>query len=204
MHALVPGRRRSDGRGDLERDGGGGDDDRLARADRARHPARSAPPGTRALRAAGLIVTNGAADQEVKFLALTRPDFTVRDAERIARELYGIEAKAKEFYAERDRSYHLRAADGREFVLKIVHEDEVEANIAFQVEALNWIARRDPGLPIPHVQPSRDGAATARQLSTGGRRHPVWMLSYLPGTPMMETKADGATLRELGRFAARM
>ncbi len=141
---------------------------------------------------------------EVQFLAFSRPSFAVADAARIAREHFGIDGEAKEFYAERDRSYHLRAADGREFVLKIVHADEDEANIALQIEALSWIARQDASLPIPRVQQARGGAQIAHQISPDGRRHPVWVLSYLPGTPMMETKPGLNTLQELGRFAARM
>jgi 4-aminobutyrate aminotransferase-like enzyme len=143
-------------------------------------------------------------DNDVKFLALSRPDFSLEDAERIARELYGMNAKGKEFYAERDRSFYLRADDGREFVLKIVHADEDESNIAFQVEALNWIARHDPGLPIPQMQRAKDGAQIAHRLSADGRRHAVWMLNYLAGTPMMEAEIGFGTLREVGRFAARM
>jgi 4-aminobutyrate aminotransferase-like enzyme/Ser/Thr protein kinase RdoA (MazF antagonist) len=143
-------------------------------------------------------------EAEVKFLALSRPEFSLEDAERIAREVYGISASGKEFYAERDRSFYLRAEDGHEFVLKIVHADEDESAIAFQVEALDWIARQDPGLPIPRVQRGSGGAPIARTASADGRRHMVWMLSYLPGTPMMETKPASGTLRGLGRFAGRM
>jgi 4-aminobutyrate aminotransferase-like enzyme/Ser/Thr protein kinase RdoA (MazF antagonist) len=149
-------------------------------------------------------MTSGSTDSDVKFLALSRPDFTLQDAERIARELYGVSATGKEFYAERDRSYYLRAEDGHEFVLKIVHPDEDESAIAFQIAALNWIARQDPGLPIPRVHRGRDGAQIAHRSSADGRKHAVWMLSYLPGTPIMETNPNLATLRELGRFAGRM
>ena len=50
-----------------------------------------------------------------RFLDVTRPDFTPADAERIAREVYGIAATAKEFYSERDRVFHLKARrTGRE------------------------------------------------------------------------------------------
>ena len=52
----------------------------------------------------------------VKFLDVTRPSFTTADAERLARDLYGIATKAKEFYSERDRVFHLKADDGREHV----------------------------------------------------------------------------------------
>ena len=143
-------------------------------------------------------------NDDVKFLALSRPDFTLEDAERIARETYGMNAKGKEFYAERDRSYYLRADDGREFVLKIVHPDEHDSAIAFQIEALNWVARQDPALPVPRVQHTQGGAQIAHQTSKDGRNHIVWMLNYLPGTPMMETDFAPSTQREVGRFAGRM
>src|SRR6266508_1582408 len=124
------------------------------------------------------------ANDDVKFLALSRPDFTLEDAERIARELYGMNAKGKEFYAERDRSFYLRADDGREFVLKIVHADEDESFLSLQIETLNWISRQDPGLPIPRVQHASNGAQIAHRSSASGRKHMAWMLSYLPGTPV--------------------
>jgi 4-aminobutyrate aminotransferase-like enzyme/Ser/Thr protein kinase RdoA (MazF antagonist) len=150
------------------------------------------------------LIVKPKADEDVRFLALSRPDFSVADAERIGRELYGLDAKGKEFYAERDRSFYLRAEDGREFVLKIVHEDEHEANIALQIEALNWIARQEPGLPIPRVQHAGTGAQIGHCPSKDGRDHLVWMLSYLPGTPMMETRFQSTAQREVGRFAGRM
>ncbi len=143
-------------------------------------------------------------DSEVKFLDVTRPVFGANEAERLARKFYGIDTVAKELYSERDRTYHLRAADGTDCVLKIVHADEDEATLDFQIQALNWIARQDTELKVPRVQRAKDGAQIAHTLSADGRRHAVWMLSYVPGMPMIETKPSLATLRELGRFGARL
>lgn len=139
---------------------------------------------------------------DVKFLDVTRPDFAPADAERLARELFGFEAQAKEFYSERDRVFHLRAERGA-FVLKLVHPDEDEAVLDFQVQALNWIARENPALPVPRVQSARDGAQVSH-VTAAGRRHAVWMLSFLPGTPMMETRPALGTIRDLGRLAGEM
>ena len=52
---------------------------------------------------------------EVKFLEVTRPSFSAGDAERVARELYGLDAQAKEFYSERDRVFHLRTDDAEAY-----------------------------------------------------------------------------------------
>src|SRR5688572_30042358 len=107
MHAFVPSGGGSDRGSHLERNDCGGNHDRLAEPYRPRHSARSAEASGRPLRAAGLNM-----DKAVKFLDVTRPSFTVADAERLARDLYGIAAKAKEFYSERDRIFHLKAGDG--------------------------------------------------------------------------------------------
>ncbi len=140
----------------------------------------------------------------VKFLDVTRPSFTVGDAERLARELYGIAAQVKEFYSERDRVFHLKAKDGRQHVLRLVHPDEDEATLDFQIQALNWIAREGPTLALPRVIRNKAGAQLAYTAGPDGRRHAVWMLDFLPGTPMMETRPTHATLRELGRFAGQV
>lgn len=143
-------------------------------------------------------------DNDVKFLDVTRPSFTTADAERFARDLYGIAAKAKEFYSERDRVFHLKARDGREHVLKLVHPDEDAATLDFQIQALNWIAREGPTLALPRVIHNRSGGQLGHAIDADGRRHAVWMLDYLPGVPLMEAKPSPPPLRALGSFAARV
>lgn len=136
----------------------------------------------------------------VKFLDVTRPTFSGKDAERLARELYGLEATATELYSERDRIFKLGTERGT-FTLKVVHADEDEATVDFQIKALNWIAERNPNLPVPRVQRDRAGAQLAHTIAPTGRRHAVWMLNFLPGRPMIETKPRLATVRDLGRLA---
>jgi 4-aminobutyrate aminotransferase-like enzyme/Ser/Thr protein kinase RdoA (MazF antagonist) len=149
-------------------------------------------------------MAHSAESAPVKFLDVTRPDFTTADAERLARELYGIAAKVKEFYSERDRIFHLKAGDGREHVLKLVHPDEDEATLDFQIQALNWIAREGPTLALPRVIRNKSGGQLGHTIDADGRRHAVWMLDFLPGIPLMEAKPSPQPLRELGSFAARV
>ena len=140
----------------------------------------------------------------VKFLDVTRPSFTTADAERLARDLYGIAAKAKEFYSERDRIFHLIADDGSQYVLKLVHPEEDEATLDFQIQALNWIAREGPTLALPRVICNKAGGQLAHTTDLDGRRHAVWMLDFLPGVPLMEAKPSPQPLHEIGGFAARV
>ena len=149
-------------------------------------------------------MTHSAETVPVKFLDVTRPSFTSADAERLARELYGIAATAQEFYSERDRIFHLKTGEGREHVLKLVHPDEDEATLDFQIQSLNWIAREEPTLALPRVIRNKSGGQLAHTIGHDGRRHAVWMLDFMPGVPLMEAKPRPAPLRELGRFAARV
>lgn len=136
----------------------------------------------------------------VKFLDASPPAFSAEDAVRLARELYGLEATAKPLYSDRDSVFKLSTESGA-FTLKIVHADEDEATIDFQIQALNWIARENPTLPVPSVQRDRKGSQLAHVMSPAGRRHAVWMLNFLPGIPMMEAKREASALRQLGRLA---
>ncbi|MGH6630662.1 MAG: phosphotransferase, partial [Burkholderiales bacterium] len=99
--------------------------------------------------------------------------------------------------------FHLRAADSSEFAFKIVHPDEDEATLDFQIQALNWIARHEPKLKVPRVQRARRGTQIVHTIAND-RRHAIWMLNFLPGVPMMETKPSLMALFNLGRFAGRI
>ena len=58
-----------------------------------------------------------------------------REAERIARELYGVETRATVLPGEYDCNFHLQARDGREFVLKCMHPARETAFIDMQCAA---------------------------------------------------------------------
>src|ERR1041384_95097 len=90
-------------------------------------------------------------------MTLPPPLFSVEEAEALARDRWGIPARAEALRGERDRNFRLYAADGRTFVLKIANPAEDAAFRALQIAALRHIARLDPGLPVPRVIPLRNG-----------------------------------------------
>jgi 4-aminobutyrate aminotransferase-like enzyme/Ser/Thr protein kinase RdoA (MazF antagonist) len=139
----------------------------------------------------------------VKFLNVARPVFGPADAERVAAGLYGLEGTARELHSERDRVFRLATGAG-DFTLKIVHADEDDATIDFQIAALEWIARQDPGLPVPRVRPDRGGRPLAHATGPSGRVHAVWMLQFLPGRPMAEASPTPTMLRRLGGLAGQI
>ena len=71
------------------------------------------------------------------------------DAAGMARELFGITAGARRLTAERDLNFHLIAADGREFVLKVTNPAEPRGVTDLQTQALLHIERENPALPVP-------------------------------------------------------
>ncbi|MDX2034445.1 MAG: aminotransferase class III-fold pyridoxal phosphate-dependent enzyme [Blastocatellia bacterium] len=110
-----------------------------------------------------------------------------QDAARLGRELYGLDATARALPGELDANFRLTAADGDEYVLKIMHPDRERALIEMQCRALAHLAAEEPGLRLPSVIPNLRGEAIAAVESPDGVRRLVWMLRYLPGRLMART-----------------
>src|SRR5216117_4032164 len=76
---------------------------------------------------------------------------TESEAARLAREVYGLEASARALPGEYDENFHLIAAPGRAFVLKVMHPAREPSFIDLQSKALVHLASRAPQLPLPRV-----------------------------------------------------
>jgi hydroxylysine kinase len=134
-------------------------------------------------------------------LMTTAPDVTVPEAAAIARDHFGIDAEVRLLTSERDKNFHLAAADGSEYVLKVSNSAEEPAVINFQTEALRHIEQQDATLPVPRVCVARDGRAE-RSLRLGTQDHVVRLFSYLHGEPLYRTPASSHQRAELGRCLA--
>lgn len=130
-------------------------------------------------------------------------DVSTATAERVALERWGIAGHAKALTGERDRNFHFRAEDGREFVLKFANPAEEAGVTDMQIKALLHIARVDPGLPVPRVIALPDGAfETPVAHETGGIQR-VRLLSWLPGVNLMRSRRSTAQRVACGRLLAR-
>jgi 4-aminobutyrate aminotransferase-like enzyme/Ser/Thr protein kinase RdoA (MazF antagonist) len=115
------------------------------------------------------------------------------DAERIARERFGVAGPATRLHGELDRNY---ALDGH--VLKIHAPGTDPAWLDLQDAAMEHVAGRTGELATPRVVRARDGAA--RVSSDEGI---VRLLTWVPGTPWARHGRPGAdTLASLGRAVA--
>src|SRR5271157_673119 len=133
------------------------------------------------------------------------PRLTQAEAARIALEFYSLRADVWPLPGEYDDNYHLTTADGRAFVLKIMHAAREASFVGMQCRALGHLAERAPHLALPRVIPGAKGQLAAHVQTADGTRRIVWMLSFLPGATLAEVQPHAPELLEsLGRFLAEM
>ena len=126
------------------------------------------------------------------------PAFSVPDAERIARDLCGVDATASPLTSERDQNFLLRAGRGESFVLKIANALEDPAFLEAQRQAMAVVSERTA--LCPRVLPLKSGEWTGEVASPGGGRHFVRLLTFIPGSPAGEAPMHSSEYRrDLGR-----
>ena len=126
------------------------------------------------------------------------PNVTTADAERLARELYGVTAVARTLTSERDQNFRLTPASGDEFVLKISNSLEDPRFLDAQREAMARVADRTA--LSSRVIPLSTGAWTGEVHSSSGARHAVRLVTFIPGTPAGDIRRHSVEYRrDLGR-----
>jgi 4-aminobutyrate aminotransferase-like enzyme/Ser/Thr protein kinase RdoA (MazF antagonist) len=122
-------------------------------------------------------------------------------AARVAREVYGLMAEIRVLPGEYDDNFHLRAGDSRAFVLKLMHPAREVSFVDMQCRAFTHLAERAPHLALPRVIPTTHGELYSRIALEDGTSRLVWLLSYLPGTTLAETRPHTPELLgSLGRL----
>lgn len=125
-------------------------------------------------------------------------------AARLMRHHFGISCRAESLACERDANFHIIADDGRKFTLKVSNPAEPEINTNFQTEALLWLERRNPGLPVPKVLRALDGRSELPLVLGDGRPSVIRALTWLDGVPVARTTVPPALRRDLARALARL
>lgn len=135
---------------------------------------------------------------------LDRPA-TEAEAIRLARELYGLEASAHALPGEYDDNFQLRVADGRSFVLKVMHPARERPWIELQCKALVHLAEHSPQLSLPRVLANRAGELFSEITSEDGSKRLVWLVSWVKGSVLAHARPQEPELfRDLGRFLGEM
>jgi 4-aminobutyrate aminotransferase-like enzyme/Ser/Thr protein kinase RdoA (MazF antagonist) len=126
-------------------------------------------------------------------------------AVRLARDLYGLDARACPLPGEYDDNFRLETADGQVRVLKVMHPMRDAGFVDMQCAAMKTLAERAPSLRVPEVIPDRAGRLWSTTIIGEGPARLVWMLSYLPGRPIAGVKpVTSGLLEELGGTLARL
>jgi 4-aminobutyrate aminotransferase-like enzyme/Ser/Thr protein kinase RdoA (MazF antagonist) len=136
-------------------------------------------------------------------LRTTPPGFTDAQAERIARDTYGLAVSVRPLPGERDRNFHLRTADRREYVLKIIDFNASPEATECQLKVLAHLAEQDPGLPVPRVFPTVLGGEVGTVTGRDGS-YVTCLIDHLPGSLLAEFRPDAPLLESLGDALARI
>jgi 4-aminobutyrate aminotransferase-like enzyme/Ser/Thr protein kinase RdoA (MazF antagonist) len=133
------------------------------------------------------------------------PPIAEVEAVRLARELYGVEASAHALPGEYDDNFHLSGADGREYVLKVMHPARERSFIDMQCQALRHLAQRAPHLSLPCVLPDRGGELFSEATLADGSSRLVWLLTFVKGTVLAKVRPHSLELLgDVGRFLGEM
>jgi 4-aminobutyrate aminotransferase-like enzyme/Ser/Thr protein kinase RdoA (MazF antagonist) len=136
-------------------------------------------------------------------LRTCQPSFGFAEGERIARDLYGLAVSASALPGERDSNFRLRAADGREFVLKIQEVAADAESTDCLVSVLDHLAEQDPALPVPRLFPTQNGEAVGR-FSRDESDYATCLLSFLPGHLLADSRPGDGLLHDTGATLARL
>jgi Ser/Thr protein kinase RdoA (MazF antagonist) len=141
------------------------------------------------------------------------PAFSSERAAELAREIFGVAGDVEPLESERDQNFRIRPTDASPdgsrnddpgYVLKIANQAESSAVLDLQQSALLHVASVDPTLTVPRLQRTVDGDRSREVEGTGGARHSVWLLSYLPGVRLSEVRQTTRLRRNQGRALARL
>jgi len=133
------------------------------------------------------------------------PPVAEAEAVRLARERYGVEASAQALPGEYDDNFRLTGADGREYVLKVMHPARERSFIDMQCQALRHLAQRAPHLCLPRVLPDHDGELFSTVTIADGSRRLVWLLTFVKGAILAKIHPHSPELLgDLGRFLGEM
>src|SRR5215470_17576221 len=126
---------------------------------------------------------------------------TPGEAAQLVRELYGLNASAQLLPGEYDENFQLAAVDGSQFVLKLMHPARDSSFVDLQCQALQHLSAKSPQLGFPRVVPSRNGELFTQATLPDGARRLVWLLTFIPGTPLAKARPHSTNLlADLGKF----
>jgi len=131
------------------------------------------------------------------------PNLTAADAEEVARTMFGLTATAQPLVSERDQNFRLADDGGKDWVLKVSNAAEERGTVEMEVAAVERIAARDPGLPVPLARASLSSDPIA-EVVVAGTSHLVRLIPWMAGRTAEPAELDEETIGEIGAVVARV
>ena len=139
--------------------------------------------------------------QDMRFNPPTFDAATVAD--KVADE-YGLTGEWAPLVGERDQNFRLNTEDGRKFVVKIAGPDEDPDLADFQVQALLFLEKGSPQIPVPRIVRAKTGRCLSELINGRGVKHVLRVVTYLDGIPYGEGAfPDAENLQKIGAFQAK-
>ena len=118
---------------------------------------------------------------------------------------YGFRASLVPLAGEYDLNFAVYKGDAPTHVLKVMRPGCERSFVEMQCEALDHIAKVDPGLVVPHVERTRNGHLFVTANDQQGVERLIWLVTILPGRLYGEVRPQPLSLvREVGITLARL
>lgn len=125
-------------------------------------------------------------------------------AERIAREKYGLVGKAEWLWGEKDSNYRLTLDDGTHYLFKVLNPAEPPAMTSMHSQALLHVEAADPGIPVQRIIRTLDGEADFRMTDDDGGTRGVRMVTFVPGVSQKSQPQSSLQRFRVGVLLGRM
>ena len=133
------------------------------------------------------------------------PRISLPRAAALARESFGVEARAEDLPSERDRNFLLATAEGARFVLKFANRTENPAILDMQNRAMLHLAQAADGPVCSRVLPNAGGGYATPVADDEGAPSSMRLVTYIEGVPLGRVRPQTpALLFDLGRFLGRL
>jgi len=137
-------------------------------------------------------------------LATTYVSMDAEEAAGVAERCFGISGDFMRFATEKDDTFHISSPDGRRFVLKVANPEENTQEIDLQLQALKYIEKHDPSIPVPRVFHSVDGQWLPSIVDKAGQHRHLRLLSYVDGKPLDSHDSTPSERERVGETLARL
>lgn len=120
------------------------------------------------------------------------------------REHYGIDGELRRIPTESDNTFRLHSADGRkapDCIVKISPPEERKEIVLCQLEAIRWVQRADPEIPMPQIVPTLDGETHALLEDEAGHfRGVLRLMEFIAAPTLAEDSPTPEQFRLLGEM----